>query len=284
MYFDIPETVLFKDIQQDFSVIQGRGFVSSDKSATTQYIHAVHHHLSHNNVFNRIKDLMESPRPNGAEAEAIDREITRACMHGESKCKRRCKSYWSVELHQTRRDLSIFCQLRSRRKRKLSCNSLLQRATEIGTTIDADITTAGIATRISELKAKVKSLHQQSAAKREAELLEKANIADDTCDAKKAKILRGLAKSGRRSRMYKDYQYISGKSQHKSGLNRLEVPDSWPNPADYEQGQSLPNPKEHDANLDGMSLNTDCADEGNPDLSVNPVSPLCRVCSLPSDD
>ena len=89
-------------------------------------------HLLENNVFERMRRLMRSDKPNFLELERIDRDITQACAHGENFCRKRRLDYWSVDLHVAKRDLSIWAIAKSRLRRKLSIESIVARAKSLG--------------------------------------------------------------------------------------------------------------------------------------------------------
>jgi hypothetical protein len=106
-HFDISERILFVNEQEKEYDPNGRSFSSKDPKAVTKYLQAVSDHLKHQNVFERIQKLMESECPNNEEAERIDKDITQACAHGANECRRHPIHYWSVELHELKRELSI---------------------------------------------------------------------------------------------------------------------------------------------------------------------------------
>ena len=78
---------------------KGRAFSSKDKKAVKVYLEEVHHHLQCNRVITRVQDLIEDPHPNHDEAEALDREITRAILHAEKKIQKRRLDYWCIDIH-----------------------------------------------------------------------------------------------------------------------------------------------------------------------------------------
>lgn len=106
-YFDINEEVLFQNKMDPPFRVDGRGISSKDCKNVTRYLEAVNKHLLENNVFERMRRLMRSDKPNFLELERIDRDITQACAHGENCCRKRRLAYWSVDLHVAKRDLSI---------------------------------------------------------------------------------------------------------------------------------------------------------------------------------
>ena len=129
---------------------KGRGLNSKDIKNVKLYLETVQECMLEHNVFARVHELTKSSIPNFRELEKIDNIMTKACELGESKCTRKGKSYWSIDLHTTKRDLSIWCTLRSWLKRKLDIDALIERAQEVGVEL-AGATEAIALERIQDL-------------------------------------------------------------------------------------------------------------------------------------
>jgi hypothetical protein len=151
-HFDISEKILFGNEQEKAYNPDGRFFSSKDPKAVTRYLQAVTSHLKHQNIFDRIQKLMESEYPNNEEAERIDRGITQACEHGENEFRRHPLHYWGFELHELKRELSVYCQLRRRRKKGLASKALVARTEELGIRMSIDMSDEIIEDRIDVLK------------------------------------------------------------------------------------------------------------------------------------
>jgi hypothetical protein len=93
---------------------------------------------------------MKSECPNNGEAERIDKEISQACKHGANECRRHPLHYWSVELHELKRELSLYCQFRRRRKKGLDSKALVARTAELGIRLSIDMSDGVIEDRIDE--------------------------------------------------------------------------------------------------------------------------------------
>jgi hypothetical protein len=179
-YFDIGEKQLFGNNKDPVSESEGRAFKSNDKKAVVKYLDAVHSHLDANNVFNRMKKLFESEAPNHEEAEILDSELTRACQHGSNKCQKHQMDYWCIDTHEIKRNLSIWCQFKARRRRSIRSTALISRAKEIGLNLEEDMPLEILETEIKSLRTKLKNIHKNSADRRDEFLLERANISEDT--------------------------------------------------------------------------------------------------------
>jgi hypothetical protein len=97
---------------------------------------------------------------NNEEAEAIDKEITRACQHGSNQCKKRRMDYWSIEKPELKRNLSVWCQFRSRKKGKLLSTALIARTEDIGLHLAESMTSVEIDAMIETIRKEVRKVHK----------------------------------------------------------------------------------------------------------------------------
>jgi hypothetical protein len=110
-YFDIGEDILFGN-KQEPAYDPARTFSSKDPKAVTTYLGATYKHLQANAVMSRIKKLLKNDTPDHDEAKKLDALMTQACTHAANQCKKRRVDYWNIEIHETKRDLSVWCQWR----------------------------------------------------------------------------------------------------------------------------------------------------------------------------
>jgi hypothetical protein len=177
---------------------------------------------------------MQSEYPNNEEAERLDREITQACEHGANECRRHPLHYCSVELHELKRELSVYCQFRRRRKKGLESKALVARTEELGIRMSIDMSEEIIEDRIDVLKKQVKIIHEESKERRDKYLLEQANISEDADNKMKAKALRLMRLHERQGRAYSKFAYQLRGSSCGGGINRLQVPETWPTMDEYD--------------------------------------------------
>ena len=95
------------------------------------------------------------------------------------------------------------------------------------------------------MKTSLKKIHKEAADLREEMLTNLANLAADIDDEKKAKILHQMKKAERKGRVYNLLKYQRNKLLQAGGIDRLEVPASWPNMEDYDESidYNLTDPK-----------------------------------------
>jgi hypothetical protein len=113
--------------------------------------------------------------------------MTQACEHASNKCKKRRTDYWNIKIYEKKRDLLVWCQYRNRRVRKLSSSALIHRVSELGLGMSEGMPIDEIEAQIETLRAAVKELHKNSDKTRDESILERANMAEDADDKKKAK-------------------------------------------------------------------------------------------------
>jgi hypothetical protein len=179
-YFDIGEEVLFGNKQEPVYDPDGRSFSSKDPKAVTTYLEAVYKHLQANDVMSIIKKLLMNDLPNHEEAEKLDKLMTQACEHASNSCcKKRRSDYWNIEIYKKKRDLSVWCQYRNRRIRKLLSSALIHRVSQLGLGMMEGMPMEEIISHVEILRARVKELHKNSDNRRDESLLETANMAED---------------------------------------------------------------------------------------------------------
>jgi hypothetical protein len=100
--------------------------------------------------------------PNHDEAEKLDKLMTQACEHASNKCKKRRSDYWNITIHEKKRDLSVWCQFKNRRVRKLSSSALIYLVSELGLGMSEGIPMDKFDAQKETLLAVVEELHKNS--------------------------------------------------------------------------------------------------------------------------
>ena len=272
LYFDIDEEQLFGDHEPKVYSVQNRGFTSKDRTAVTAYIPNFHKHCSKNNIFASARKLIDDGKRNDALAEQIDNEISRACKHGENKCRKRRPEYWCVELHEARRREAIWCQFQSRQKRKLNSTSLIDRAKSAGIELDPTMDKKELASKVAAVKYEVKMLRKESREKREEHLLDLANLSEDKDDKTTTKILREMAKQERISNTYRMFNYHRGKYKDSQGIDRVTIPSSWI-PATAKMNRDEPNNTKRNEKLPQTSQHSKSQTMREDDIMINLEDP-----------
>jgi hypothetical protein len=171
--------------------------------------------------------------------------MTQACEHASNKCKKRRTDYWNIKVHSKKRDLSVWCQYRNRRLRKLSSSALIHQVSEFGLGLSEGIPMDEIEAQIKTLRAAVKELHKNSNNTCDESLLERANMTEDADEKKKAKAIRQIKNTEQQARAFLKLKFERGLIRDGGGISRLQVPVSWPTAADYddEEDYDLEDPK-----------------------------------------
>ena len=183
----------------------------------------------------RIRNLLENESEDHDEAEKLDALMTQACEHASNQCKRRRTDYWNIEIHETKRNLSVWCQYKNRRIRKLSSHALIKRTSELGLKMIEGMPMEEILSQIETLRTKVKELHKDAANQRDESLMERANMAEDADDKKKAKAIRQMKETEQKTRAFQKLKFKRGLIQDGGGISRLQVPVSWPTLSEYDE-------------------------------------------------
>ena len=191
MHYDIPEMIMFGNKMENVYHTNGRGISSKDTKQVTKYLKAVHHHLQHNNIIKRMAKLMSDDQPNHKEAEAIDRELTRAGLHGESKCRKRRRDYWDLNIHVIKTKLSLWSQLKRRRKRHLFTHVLCARARSLGVEMD-NTSNEEVEQIIQSLIVEMKKHFKEETERRDEFMLNQANLAAEAGEEEKANVTRNI--------------------------------------------------------------------------------------------
>ena len=238
-YIDIPEHLLLGNNCPPVYDPTPRGIKTKDKKAVTRYLRACHKHLHKNNVFERLQGLIKQDNPNHRLAEILDNELIRAGAHADKQCQKRRTDYWNIELHTLKRELSIWCQYRSRTKRNLLTNSLRCRAAQVGISIQLTVSPEDVNDRIAILRQQVRQIHLNSKEKRRDSQKEQANLAEDAGEHKLAQALRHQALIERKNAAFRQVKNASGNDTSTDGITRVQVPAEWPTSMEYDPNSDL---------------------------------------------
>ena len=110
----------------------GRSLQSKDCKQLPKYLRTVDKYLTKHKVYNRIKKLMKSRRTNHKEAEAIDKDITRATQYGKQQCELRHKDYWDFDVHILKMKKNFWSYLITSREKHLDTSIICTPAREEG--------------------------------------------------------------------------------------------------------------------------------------------------------
>ena len=142
---------------------QQSGFSSKDSKAVTTYLTAFDVHLKHNDVYNWLKSLLKSDHHDHHLFEIIDREIIRVCQHAEDNTYSKHRlTYWTVDLHQAKLKLSVWCQIQSRLCKKLSITTIVKRPQHWDIIDSFSCTPDVVEEAIATLKKEIKAIHNTS--------------------------------------------------------------------------------------------------------------------------
>ena len=225
-FFDFDTTLLFGSPTQDLAIPQKRRLCTSHLKNTTAYIEKTYELLEAHNVIERV-ECLTLLGDRHSKAEAIDRDVTAACLTAESSLPAYGDAAWSVELATARKRTHVLGKLFSTMRAGRDTANLITEMINImppdwtpPTTIQqcsqqwlaakklaAEIAKNSIDCRDKELKARIRTLEQTGGVN-----------ARET-----ATIIRRLKKAEDLKRLWQKLKTVRQTSQHQ-GVVRLEIP------------------------------------------------------------
>ena len=89
--------------------------------------------------------------------------------------------------------------------------------------------------RINEIREDANKIHKEAAKRRDAMLLELANMAEDVEESKKANAIRQLRLIEKKIRIFRRLNFQRKKTIDGGGISILQVPALWPTADEYEE-------------------------------------------------
>ena len=98
MFIDFDTETLFNQLPTEMPSSSLRDFMSTTPDVVRKYVTAKIQYLNDHRFFERLSQLESNPAPNHGLAEALDRDMQRAAIHGAWQVKRRKQTAWSPKL------------------------------------------------------------------------------------------------------------------------------------------------------------------------------------------
>ena len=182
--------------------------------------------------------LMSNDQPNHKEAEAIDRKLTRVGLHGESKCRKRRRDYWDLNIHIIKTKLLLWSQLKRRRKMHLFTHALCTRAKSLGVEMD-NTSNEEVEQIIQSLIIEMKQHFKEETERRDEFMLNQANLAAEAGEEEKANAIRNIRTCERKNKAYKKFKFHLGKDIQSQAINRIQIPTVWGVHEEYKEDDEL---------------------------------------------
>ena len=245
MIVDFQASILFGDPLPPPYRSKGRAFGSRDCKSVATYLPLARDHLLNNNVFARLTTVLKSNTPDHPKAEALDRELTQACLHAENKIRSKPRYYWSNKICHAKLVVSIWLQYKYRYKRNLNSSWIISRAKDKNVTIDPALTRKEVEEKLVKARTELKELRRQDFELRQEMLANIANIHASKGNEKMAKAVRALRYAEIRVRSYRRYNKEIGKDNQAQSMSQIKVPNDWPPSDQYDpRTTQLSDPKE----------------------------------------
>ena len=234
VYFDIDEEILFCDRADEIYDYAGRLLQSKHKKNADRYLKQLSKHIDENKIAEKLQEAFDKG-PNHYIIEMLDRTFTTGCISAEKKCRRIRQKNWTLKMHQLKSKIAVWSIFRSCKRRSYNTNTIVTRAGQLGIKMDESTTEEQASLKIKELRKEVREIYKQNETRRDEELLEAANIADNIGKKQKAKRLRQLRHVKHKIKVFKRLNFQRGKDLKSTGIDKLEVLRSWPTLEEYDE-------------------------------------------------
>ena len=108
-------------------------------------------------------------------------------MIAKKKCQKRPCAAWNVEIHKLKQEITVWSIYKNRKKKDLLTAALRARSETLGVTIKEECTVAEAKENIQRLRVLLYEKYKTASDRRDKELLNFANCAEDIGEDQKAK-------------------------------------------------------------------------------------------------
>jgi exonuclease III len=225
-FLDLNNTILFGSPTQELASPSKRRLTTSNLKNTTTYIEKAYELMQAHNVFNRAERLTYAGERHQL-AEALDRDVTAACLSAESKLPVFGEAAWSQELAMARKRTYTLGKLLSNMKSGRETTPIITEASEImPSTWSPPTSILQCSQQWRAAKKSSADIASNSIERRDKEMKERIRYLDQagtTGDRETATILRRLKKAEDLKQLWKKLKAVRSKDKSQ-GVVRLEIP------------------------------------------------------------
>jgi hypothetical protein len=98
MFLDLHTETVFGNEIQVLAAILSQYIHSKETNTVTTYIDAKHVHVTANNFYNNLNNLLVDPEPNQAKAQKLDALLVQASLRADKSCCKHHRDWWSHKL------------------------------------------------------------------------------------------------------------------------------------------------------------------------------------------
>ena len=246
IFLDINYKNLFDDDQPNTILdYSSRGIRSNDIKRCQLFITQFYNHMQSNNAEHQLQAIL-SNNATIDDVEKFDTLIGQAGDSAEKHCRKRRPEFYSVKIHQLRIQMSIAkCHYNNvkflRPDNRDSLQHRLDRA-NITLTLHDDIDQARHT--VQEISQQLREAAMTSYDLREQELKCRINAKHEPGTETYTKRLQALQKNEASRKAWSTMKFLKTGQNTRQSLNRIDIPDSWPNPTDYDPSEKIQDPKQ----------------------------------------
>ncbi len=230
MFIDFDSVALFGDVTPNLTCRTTRVLTSHIPYYVRKYRRKLHEQLMQHNVYARVRRLKEETDGLSEDLirryEAIDRDITNACLAAKRALGKHCISPWSPHLLRCLGLQFYWSKIRSMVcSRKIVPSRLRDLALELNRIVndDAKLSLAEIQKHWRYTKRQVKSYRKNALSLREDWLYERAQAAANAGKGKLASILKSLQHHEKTLKLFRKLRAVLNPTE-RAGLMSLWIP------------------------------------------------------------
>jgi hypothetical protein len=224
MFVDLDMALLFGNLDNVLASMTYRDFKAGDPQAVSEYLQGIENYLLEHNFYARMQRLSDSPENDHLLAEALDKDLTRACLSASKRCRKMRLTPWSPKVIKARDTVNILKRLLGMYRTKVNMTQSIAKLRSKASrrrTLPTNAAACSLALR--EAQGLLKTIVRAAAAHRRDHLENLAEICALREDKAKSKILKQLIQAEDIKAMYAKIRALR-KNQSRQGITKLEVP------------------------------------------------------------
>ena len=225
-FLDMDTAILFGSPTQDLAPLSRRQLRTTNIHHNTMYIERLHEMLSNHRVFERAQKLTLAGDRHKL-AEALDRDITAACLAAEAKLPAVGEAAWSIELASARKRVHILGKVISTVKANRDPSTVYAEAREImPPTWEPPFSSQELSQQWRAAKKEASTIAAESVTHREKEIRARITHLEQSSnpsDKTSATIIRRIKRAEDLKHLWRKLKGVRQSSQPR-GVVRLEIP------------------------------------------------------------
>jgi hypothetical protein len=223
MFVDLDMELLFGNLDNVLAAMTYRDFRASNPQAVSKYLQGIQTYLTEHNFFTRMKRLSATSGHDHGLAEALDKDLTCACISASKRCRKMRLTPWSPKVIKAWDTVNILKRLlgmfRTHLNMSKSIAKLRSKASQRRT---LPITAMACSIALREVQGALKTIVRAAAAHRRDHLENLAEICALREDKDKSKNLKQLIQAEDIKAMYSKIRALR-KNQSRQGITKLDV-------------------------------------------------------------